>query len=118
MQYIKLRDILEFLMWGFGIVALIFLAGFLETAPLGITMWVAVLLAIVLWIAWIIIVAKQRKAESNKAVLWMVIDGYWVAQDGSGRRVPMRRTNNQPVFDQDEDAIKHLDFEANKEKRA
>lgn len=101
LKHLKPRDILEVLLFLIGFIAIFAFAGYLETAPLGYAMWMAGILAVILWIVYIAIVAHQRKEEVNKPTLWMVVDGYWVAQDGSGRRFPTKKTT-QPIFDQDQ----------------
>ncbi|AWN03282.2 hypothetical protein PBI_CAMILLE_35 [Microbacterium phage Camille] len=117
LKHIKPRDILEFFLYGIGIVALILIAGYLESAPLGAALWVAVILAVALWIVWFVIVARQRKQENAEPTLWMMQNGLWTAMDGSGRTRPARLREAAQLFDQDEAAIAHLDFD-NKEQRA
>jgi 4-hydroxybenzoate polyprenyltransferase len=101
MRHLKPRDIVESLLFLICFTALFAFAGYLETAPLGLSMWMAGGLAIVLWIAYILIVVHQRKIEERRPILWMKINGKWVAQDGTGRIHPMHQ-NEQPIFDQDQ----------------
>lgn len=101
LKHLKPRDILETLLFLVCFIALFAFAGYLETAPLGISLWMAGGLAVVLWIVYIVVVARQRHQEQNQPTLWMAVNGYWVAQDGSGRSFPMQKTV-QPIFDQDQ----------------
>lgn len=115
LKHIKPIDIVEFLLFGFGFLALIILAGFLESAPLGITIWVAIGLAFLLWILFAVLRARQRSAEAAKPRLKMMHNGQWldVAVIEQIQQSPRRPVQ---IFDQDEEAIKHLDFDnANKE---
>lgn len=98
MKHLKLRDILEFLMWSFAIIALIALAGFLESAPLGITMWVAVILAVILWIVWGVLVIRERNAAASAPKLKIMHNGQWV--DVAEIQSDIRPIS-QPLFDQD-----------------
>jgi len=101
MKHLKPRDILETILFLLCFIAIFGLAGHLETAPMAVVMWMGGGMGIVLWVAYFIIVAQQRKAEVNRQTLWMAVNGYWVAQDGSGRKFPMQKTT-QPLFDQDQ----------------
>lgn len=101
MRHLKPRDIVEALLFLTCFTALFALAGFLETAPLGLSMWMAAIVAVVLWIAYLIVVIRQRTQDINRQTLWMAVDGHWVAQDGSGRSFPMQKTT-QALFDQDQ----------------
>lgn len=110
LKHIKPIDIVEFLLFGIGFLALIILAGFLESAPLGITVWVAVGLAFFLWLTFFVLRARQRAAEAAKPKLKMMHNGQWldvavIEQLNHSPRRPVQ------IFDQDADAIQHLDFE-------
>ena len=112
-KHLKPRDIVEFLLFGLGFLALIVIAGFLENAPIGISMWVAVVLALALWIVWAIIVINDRKNQAKAPKLFITKNGVW-AEVVSGAPTTRREAR---IFDQDEAAIQDLDFN-NKEKKA
>lgn len=109
-MHIKPKDIVEFLLIGILVVALIFLAGFLETAPLGITMWVAVFLAVLLWIAWGVLVILQRREEDKPLVtmpeLWVSNGKEWVSMSDPTKKRPfVSRADSRraaTIFDQEE----------------
>lgn len=119
-KHLKPKDIIEFLAFGLGFVALIVIAGFLESSPIGISMWIAVVLALLLWIVWAIIVINDRKAQAATPRLKIMRNGQWVDVTPS---IAREFTGNSPrrdqigVYDQDEDAIRHLDYNP-KEKKA
>ena len=113
-KHLKPRDIVEFLLFGLGFLALIVIAGFLENAPIGISMWVAVVLALALWIVWAIIVINDRKREAAAPKLYIMKNGVW-AEVVNGQQPATRREAR--IFDQDADVIQHLDYNP-KEKKA
>lgn len=115
LKHIKPRDILEFFLFGIGILALIVLAGFLESAPLSVSIWVAVVLSVALWIVWFVLIAKERNKEAAAPKLKIMRNGQWV-DVMTGDTSPRTRREAR-IFDQDEAAIQHLDFD-NKEKQA
>ena len=92
LKNLKPRDILEVLLFLICFIAIFAVAGVIETAPLSIALWLGGGLAIILWIAYIIVLAVQRNNELNRQTLWMAVNGHWVAQDGSGRSFPMQKT--------------------------
>jgi Zn-dependent protease with chaperone function len=109
LKHIKPRDILEFILFGFGFLALVLIAAFLESGPIALILWVAVSLGFILWIIFAVIVARQRAAEAAKPRLKMMHNGQWMDV------AVIEQLNNSPrrpvqLFDQDEDAIQHLDF--------
>lgn len=107
LKHIKPVDIVEFFLFGFGILALILIAGFLESAPLGTAIWVAIGLAFVLWIVYFVLKAKDRQKAAQRG-LKIYRNGQW--EDVlTGDTVPSVRRAAQ-FFDQDQDAIQHLDF--------
>lgn len=106
LKHLKPRDILEVVLFLVCFTAIFAFAGYLDNAPLGTAMWMAGLLAVILWVAYIIIVAQQRKAEDTRPILWMKVNGKWIAQDGTGREHPMHQ-KEQPVFDQDQKEAAH-----------
>lgn len=108
LKHITPKDLVEFLGFGLGFVVLIILAGSLEAAPLGIAILFAIVAAFVLWVVWAIIVIRDRKGSAGKT-LWVSDGTQWIAADGSGRTRPFN-TRTGVLFDQDEDAVKHLDF--------
>lgn len=112
-KHLKPKDIIEFLAFGLGFVALIVIAGFLESSPIGISMWVAVILALMLWIVWAIIVVNDRKRQAAIPKLMIMQNGVWAEV------APVQPTTRREarIFDQDEDAIRHLDYNP-KEKKA
>ena len=81
LMHIKIRDILEFFLFALGFLAIIAVAGFLETAPLAIALWVGAGLGIILWITWFIVVALQRKREAKRPTLKIMHNGEWVDVD-------------------------------------
>ncbi len=116
MKHITPRDIVEFFLFGLGVVLLIILAAVLESTPVGISFWFAAILAVGLWVFWFYLVIRDRKKEALKSVIWVANATHWVAQDGSGRTIPLKKKPEPPVFDQDADAIAHLDINTPKEK--
>ena len=112
-KHLKPKGIIEFLAFGLGFVALIVIAGFLESSPIGISMWVAVILSLLLWIVWAIIVINDRKRQAATPNLMIMQNGVWmeVVADKPATRREAR------LFDQDEAAIQHLDCTP-KEKKA
>ena len=111
---IKIKDIVEFILFGFGMVALILLAGILESSPLGISVWIAVVLGALLWILWLVLTLKDNKAANaplvTEPLLWVSDGEKWVAMDGSGRTKPFqsRAERREQLFDLadfDEDVI-------------
>lgn len=106
---IKPKDILEALFYAFLVFILVFLAGFLETAPLGISMWVAAILGAMLWAVWLGLVIRERIEENKPLVtdplLWISDGEKWVAMDGSGKTKPFatrRERREETLFDQED----------------
>lgn len=121
MKYQKIRDLVTFLLMALGIATLIVLSAFLESSPLGISVWVATVVGTVLWIVWGILAYKEHKPiEPIEPILWVSNGKEWVATDGSGRTRPFnyipRPRGRSILFDQDEDAIHHLDFDTSNKK--
>lgn len=77
LKHIKPRDIVEFLLFAVGFVALVTLAAFLESAPLSLSLWIAVALGVVLWIIWGILVIREREKEARKPRLKIMRNGTW-----------------------------------------
>jgi len=100
LKHLKPRDILEIMLFVICFISIFAFAGYLNTAPLGVAMWMAGALAVILWVAYILVVAHQRRQEANRPILWMKINGKWIAQDGTGREHPMYKS--EPIFDQDQ----------------
>lgn len=104
-MHLKPRDIVEFLFFGMLIAGLIVGSAVFESSPTSSIVWVAIFGSIILWIVYIAIVIHQRKVEHRRPKLKMNVNGQWVDVDTlSTPRRPVQ------LFDQDEAAIKHLDF--------
>lgn len=97
LKHIKPRDIIQFMLTGFSFLALILIAGFLETAPIALAIWVAVGLATALWIVWIILVARDRREELRPRLMIMR-NGEWVDVDDAAKT----HSREHPIFDQDD----------------
>lgn len=81
LKHIKPKDILEFFLFALAFIAIIAVAGFLESAPISIALWVAAGLGVILWITWFIVVAVQRKREAKRPTLKIMHNGKWVDVD-------------------------------------
>lgn len=92
-----IKEILMALLGAAGVVAVAAFVMVIESLPMLVLLIAAGLLWIVLVILIIVDIVKQRR----EPVLWMVDGNDWVAQDGSGRRMPMLRKTAK-LFDQDE----------------
>ena len=108
LKHIKPRDIVEFFLFGLIFVALIGFAGFLETAPLSLTMLVALVVGLGLWITWFILVVRQRAREHRRPDLKIMVDGKWVSVDSKVGAEAFTAAYLQPksatpvqIFDQD-----------------
>lgn len=86
-MHLKPRDIVEMLLFIIGFVSIFAIAGYLETAPLALTMWLVGIIATALWVCYVILVVHQRKKESAMPVLWIRQDGRWISIPG-GRVKP------------------------------
>lgn len=77
------KEIVQTVLAAFGVVALIFVCGFLESAPLLIAALVAVVLGILLWVIYAVLVIRENKKKVQ--LLWIMKDGTWtpVMPDGS-----------------------------------
>lgn len=91
-----IKEILMALLGAAGVVAVAAFVMVIDSLPMIVLLIVAALL----WILLIVLIIKDIRKHHREPTLWMVEGSYWVAQDGSGRRVPMLRQNTQ-VFDQD-----------------
>lgn len=98
LKHIKPRDLIEFFLFGLAFLALVVVAGYLESTPVGTAIWVAVVLAIVLWITWFLLVARDRNRDAARPKLKMMRNGEWVDVD-----TLVDPANLQPAqfFDQD-----------------
>ena len=94
LKHIKPRDIVEFFLFGLIFVALIGFAGFLETAPLSLTMLVALVVGLGLWITWFILVVRQRAREHRRPDL-RVAEAFTAAYLQPKSATPVQ------IFDQD-----------------
>ena len=94
LKHSKPRDIVEFFLFGLIFVALIGFAGFLETAPLSLTMLVALVVGLGLWITWFILVVRQRAREHRRPDL-KIMEAFT-----AGYLQPKSATPVQ-IFDQD-----------------
>ena len=99
LKHIRPKDVVEFLLIGLAVTVLIIVAGILESAPLGIALWLAVALAVILWVTWFIIVGIQRNNDSRRPKLKILRNGQWVDVE----HVSDLSTPRRPVqlFDQD-----------------
>lgn len=107
MKHLTPRDILESILFLICFTAIFAFAGLLETAPLALSMWMAAILGLILWVLYFVIVCQQRKAEANNPTLWMRVNGQWIAQDGTGRLHPAsqeeaNRRIEPAIFDQND----------------
>lgn len=75
------RDIIEVILFLVAFIALFALAGYMETAPIEITMWLAAIVSILLWVVYILVVAYQRNKEANRPRLKIMYKGQWVDVD-------------------------------------
>ena len=114
LKNIKPKDVVEFFLFGLAFLALIVIAGYLDSAPIGQAIWVAVGLAVVLWLIWLALVARDRNRETARPKLKMMRNGQWV--DVDTRVDPSNLQRTAQFFDQDEAAAHHLDF--NKKEQA
>lgn len=110
MKNLKPRDILQVLLFLLCFITIFAVAGYLETAPISVALWLGGLLAIVLWIAYIIVVAVQRNQEANRIKLKVMANGKWVEVDSPEGIFALSRAygakNPQvEIFDQDDHII-------------
>lgn len=108
LKHITPKDVVEFILFGLAIVAMIVVAGIIESAPITLSVWIVVVLAAILWFTWIVLVARERNREARRPKLKMMWNGQWVDVDSlSPVNTPRRQVQ---FFDQDETNIHHLDF--------
>lgn len=76
------REIVQTVLASFGVLALIFLCGFLESAPLAQAAVVAAVIGIILWVVYAWMVIRDNKRQH---VLWIMKDGKWhpILRDGT-----------------------------------
>lgn len=114
MKHIKPKDIVEFMVFGLLVALLIFVSGYLESTPIYQGVIVAGVLASILWIIWGVLTYRDRRP---RLMVW--IDGRgWVDTSENDetyedvflhpKAVKLRQTQ---LYDQDADAIAHLDFD-------
>lgn len=106
LKHIKPKDVIEFFLIALGFMALMVVASILESAPLGIALWLAVALSVILWIAWWVVVVIQRNKETQKPKLKIMSNGEWVDVDspnGAAALASAYSTPRRPIqlFDQD-----------------
>lgn len=111
MKHLTPRDILQVILFLLCFLTIFAVAGYLETAPVSVALWMGGALSIILWIAYIIVVAVQRNREHNRIKLKVMANGKWVDVDSpegifalsnayNGRPKP-----NVQIFDQDDHII-------------
>jgi amino acid transporter len=77
------KEVVQSVLAAFGVVALIFLCGFLESAPLAQAAAVAAILGIILWVVYVWLVLRDNKKKVT--ILWIMKDGKWhpIMPDGT-----------------------------------
>jgi hypothetical protein len=100
----KLKDMLLNILIGFGVFSFIVLVGALEVVPF----WVGLIVALLLWLTYILIVVRDNVRESRiQPVMWVKVAGHWRTIDKYGQLVPMEKTPSPPfndkLYDQEED---------------
>ena len=105
LKHIKPKDVIEFFLIALGFMALMVVASILESAPLGIALWLAGALSVILWIAWWVVVVIQGNKE-NRA-LKIMVNGKWEDVDSPAGAAMLAQTYSTPrrpiqLFDQDD----------------
>jgi len=108
LRNLKPRDILEVLLFLICFITIFAVASYLETAPLSIALWLGGLMAVLLWIAYIIVVSVQRNREASRMKLKIMSNGKWVDVDSPEGVLALSRAYHKPnveLFDQDDHII-------------
>lgn len=71
------KEVVHTVLAAFGVVALIFVCGFLESAPLFTAAIVAAILGIILWVIYAVLVIRDNRKKVQ--ILWIMKDGKWHA---------------------------------------
>lgn len=75
----KIKDIIEFILFAFVFVALVVLAGVLESVPIQVGVLLAMVLGGILLFVWLALVIKENREADADVQLKIMIDGEWVA---------------------------------------
>lgn len=114
-KHIKPKDILEFILLGVAVIVLLVVGG-MENQPLPVLLPTLGWIAVILWVTWFIVIARERKQRAENRKLHLFRNGEWQEVDPVSPALPTRR--QAQFYDQDEDAIKHLDPDTAKENQA
>lgn len=100
-----LKDVIGSILVTVAVAIVAVFSSMIDTIPIRIL----VVVASILWAFWMVLIALEFRANRKKT-LWIGEGDYWVAMDGSNRRVAKGRLNPPPtnlaIFDQDEYAEK------------
>lgn len=115
LKHITTRDIVEFFLFGIGIALLVLLAAVLESTSISVGFWIAAVVSVFLWIIWARLTVNERNMRAKAPQMYMMINGKW--EPIAPATIGSRRSKVR-IFDQDADAIQHLDYDETKENKA
>lgn len=99
MKHLTFRDVASILLGTVGILAIVLVAAYMESGPLGSVVVVALVLSVILWGVYAVSVVHDRKKDAKRPKLKIYRNGKWIdvvnLEDVSTPRRPVN------LFDQD-----------------